>query len=48
MDEDTKLAELAIMLRDLTLDWYMSLDMNNAPQTTRTLTDIKKLLINEF
>jgi hypothetical protein len=29
-DEDTKLAQLVIMLRDRTLDWYMSLDMNNA------------------
>jgi hypothetical protein len=26
----------------------MSLDTNNAPGTTRTLEDIKKLLINEF
>jgi hypothetical protein len=47
-DEDTKLVQLAITLRDHALDWYMSLDMNNAPGTTRTLEDIKKLLINEF
>jgi hypothetical protein len=47
-NEDTKLAQLAIMLRDHTLDWYMSLDTNNAPGMTRTLVDIKKLLINEF
>jgi hypothetical protein len=47
-DEDTKLAQLAIMLRDRALDWYMSLDVNNPPGTTRTLTDVKKLLINEF
>ena len=26
----------------------MSLDTNNAPRMTRTLVDIKKLLINEF
>jgi hypothetical protein len=26
----------------------MSLDTNNAPGMTRTLADIKKLLINEF
>jgi hypothetical protein len=26
----------------------MSLDTNNIPRTTRTLDDIKKLLINEF
>jgi hypothetical protein len=42
------LRSLAITLRDCTLDWYMSLDVNNAPGMTRTLTDIKKLLINEF
>jgi hypothetical protein len=47
-DEDTKLVQLAITLRDHTLDWYMSLDMNSVPGTTRTLADIKKLLINEF
>jgi hypothetical protein len=47
-DEDTKLAQLAITLRDRALDWYMSLDANSAPGMTRTLTDIKKLLINEF
>jgi hypothetical protein len=47
-DEYTKLAQLAITLRDRALDLYMSLDTNNAPGTTRTLTDIKKLLINEF
>jgi hypothetical protein len=47
-DEDTKLAQLAIMLRDHALDWYMSLDVNNAHETTRTLKDINKLLINEF
>jgi hypothetical protein len=47
-DEDTKLAQLAITLRDRALDWYMSLDTNSAPGTTRTLEDIKKLLINEF
>jgi hypothetical protein len=47
-DEDTKLAQLTIMLRDYALDWYMSLDMNNVPETTRTLEKIKKLLINEF
>jgi hypothetical protein len=47
-DEDTKLAQLAITLRDHALDWYMSLDTNSAPGTTRTLANIKKLLINEF
>ena len=26
----------------------MNLDANSAPRMTRTLTDIKKLLINEF
>jgi hypothetical protein len=47
-DEDTKLAQLAITLRDRALDWYMSLAINNPPRTTRTIADIKKLLINEF
>jgi hypothetical protein len=46
--EDTKLAELAITLRDCTLDWYMILDANSSPRMTRTLEEIKKLLINEF
>jgi hypothetical protein len=36
------------MLRERTLDWYMSLDMNSVLEMTRTLDDIKKLLINEF
>jgi hypothetical protein len=36
------------MLRDRTLDWYMSLDTNSAHGKMRTLADIKKLLINEF
>jgi hypothetical protein len=47
-NEDTKLAQLAITLRDHALDWYMSLATNNPPGTTRTIGDIKKLLINEF
>ena len=47
-DEDTKLVQLAITIRDRALDWYMSLDTNSAPGMTRTLADIKKLLINEF
>jgi hypothetical protein len=47
-DEDTKLTQLAITLRDHELDWYMILDTNSAPGTTRTLVDIKNLLINEF
>jgi hypothetical protein len=37
-----------ITLRDCALDWYMSLDMKSSPGMTRTLEDIKKLLINEF
>jgi hypothetical protein len=47
-DEDTKLTQLEIMLRDRTLDWYMSLYTNSVLRMTRTLDDIKKLLINEF
>jgi len=47
-DEDTKLAQLVITLRDHALDWYMSLDMNNALGMMRKLENIKQLLINEF
>jgi hypothetical protein len=47
-DEDTKLAQLAITLRDRALDWYMSLVVNSPPGVTRTIADVKKLLINEF
>jgi hypothetical protein len=47
-DEDTKLAQLDITLRDCTLDWYMSLATNIPPGTTRMIADVKKLLINEF
>jgi hypothetical protein len=46
--EDTKLAHLAITLRDSALDWYMSLATNNPPGTIKTIADIKKLMINEF
>jgi hypothetical protein len=48
IDEDTKLSHLDITLRDHSLDWYMSLATNNPPGTTKMITDIKKLLINEF
>jgi hypothetical protein len=48
IDKDTKLSQLTITLRDCALDWYMSLATNNTPGTTRTIADIKKLLINEF
>jgi hypothetical protein len=47
-DEDTKIAQLSITPRDYALDWYMSLDANSAPGTIRTLTKIKKLLVNEI
>jgi hypothetical protein len=47
-DEDTKLTQLAITLRDRVLDWYMSLDVKKPCGMTRTLTYINKLLINEF
>jgi hypothetical protein len=47
-DEDTKIAQLSITLRDHALDWYMILATKNPPGTTRTIVDIKKLLINEF
>jgi hypothetical protein len=48
IDEDSKLTQLAITLRDHALNWYMSLATNNPPGTTRTIADIKKLMINEF
>jgi hypothetical protein len=38
----------AITLRDSALDCYMSQHVNNALGMARTLTDTKKLLINEF
>jgi hypothetical protein len=47
-NEDTKLVQLGITIRDCALDYYMSLDTKNAPGMTRTLADIKNLLINEF
>jgi hypothetical protein len=47
-DEDTKIAQLAITIRDCALDWYEILATNSPPGTTRTIVDIKKLLINEF
>jgi hypothetical protein len=47
-DEDTKLAQLAIILRDCALDWYMSLVVKIPPGTTRTTAVIKDMLINEF
>jgi hypothetical protein len=47
-NEYTKLAQLAITLRDHTLDWYMSLATNNPPGRTKTIANINKLLINEF
>jgi hypothetical protein len=36
------------MLRDRELDWYMRLSINIPLGTTRTITDIKNLLINEL
>jgi hypothetical protein len=36
------------MLRDRTLDWYMILAVKSPPGVKRTITDVKKLLINEF
>jgi hypothetical protein len=40
--------QLAVMLRDCTLDWYTSLYVNNPPETTRTIAYVKKILINSF
>jgi hypothetical protein len=41
-DEDTNLVQLAITLKDYTLDWYMSLDVNSPLGVTRTITNVKK------
>jgi hypothetical protein len=46
--EDTKIVQLAIMVRDHALDWYMSLATKSPSGTTKTIGDIKNLLINEF
>jgi hypothetical protein len=40
-DEDTKLAQLAITLRDRALDWYMSLDVNSPHGLPKTIVDVK-------
>jgi hypothetical protein len=48
IDEDTKLTCLAITLRGHVLDWYMSLDVNSPPVVTKTIADVKKILINKF
>jgi hypothetical protein len=47
-NEDTKIAQLPIMLRYRALDWYMSLATNSPLGTTKTIREIKKLLRNEF
>jgi hypothetical protein len=48
IEEDTKIAQLAITLRDRALDWYMILPTNSPLGTTKMIGDIKKLWINEF
>ena len=45
---DINLAQLRITLRHSVLYWYMSLDVNSLPRVTKTIIDLKKLLINEF
>jgi hypothetical protein len=45
-DENTKLTQLSITLRDHALDWYMSLYVSSPPGVTRTIADMKKLMIN--
>jgi hypothetical protein len=46
--EDTKVAQLDITFREHTLDWYMSLDVNNQQGAPKIVAEVKKLLINEF
>jgi len=48
IDEDTKLMQLSITIKDWTLDWYISLYVNSPPRVKNTIADVKKLLINEF
>jgi hypothetical protein len=47
-DEDTKLPQLEITLRDHALDWYMRLDVNSPQGIPKTIADMKKILVNEF
>jgi hypothetical protein len=48
MNEDTKVAQPSITFRNHTLDWYMSLAVNNPQGALTTFADAKKELINEF
>jgi hypothetical protein len=48
MDEDTKVAQLAITFRNYALDWFMSLAVNSPQGAPTTIADVKKALINEF
>jgi hypothetical protein len=47
-DEDAKLTQLVITLRDHALDWYMSLDVKIPQGVPKTIEDMKNLLVNEF
>jgi hypothetical protein len=40
--------QLAITFRDRSLDWYMSLDVNNQQGASKIVVEVKKLLVNEF
>jgi len=48
MDEDKKVAQLAITLRDRVLDCYMGLTVKIPQGALTTIADVKKALINEF
>jgi hypothetical protein len=48
MDEDTKVSQLVITLRNCALDCFMSLLVNSPQGAPKTLADVEKELINEF
>jgi hypothetical protein len=46
--EDKKFTQLAIILKDCALEWYTSLDVNIPQGAPKTITEVKKILVNEF
>jgi hypothetical protein len=48
IDEDTKVVQLSITLKNHALDWFMSHVVNNPQGAPTIVIDVKKELINEF
>jgi hypothetical protein len=48
MDEETKVSQLPITLKNHALDWFMILAVNIPQGALITITNVKKALINEF